>query len=197
MEERFEKLDDEKIYGETKEAEKEKPQFLKPISLFSGFLILILILFFFVKSPFEKEKSFGEEIVLIGDINNFSKNFSQDLSVYSSDYFLKTRQGNFKGKKRSFNFLNFSGEVYVENSSLIVDGKTEKIVFGENTLSLNGEEIKLISTQKSELHLKNTSFNNLDFLKGSLKFGKDIHFKLEESNISLKLNLILKNHLKR
>jgi hypothetical protein len=182
-------MNDQELYEKVKEQEKK--------SLFSGgipplvihisiLLLLVLIIYFFFISDFSiAEDEEISSLVLIGDVVNFSKDYSGNMEIYSAYYSLKTRNGEFDGENIDMSISNFSGIIYVVNESLVFEGTSPEVRFGKNKLNLRNEQFSLKSTGKTTFDV-DLEYLNLKFNEGRIKFAEELNNDFKNSSISIK-----------
>ena len=173
-----------------KKRKKKAKNFLKKFQskkIFYGVVILILILGgIAVVEYFFMSDFYGDEnIKIVGEFENFSKEISGDVSFEVEDYIVRSEKNTFKGKNTEFVLTNFSGTIKRENGDTIVYGKVSKVVFDGNEIDSNYETVTITSSKKSQFLFENTSFYDYTVLSGKIQFDKDTSSKLENSKISL------------
>ncbi len=172
-------MNDQDLFEKVKEQEKADKTFtlkISPIMIHLSILLLLGLVIYFVfisGNDFESKEELN--LVLIGDIDNFSKEYSGDIFLYSSYYNLKTQNGEFDGENTKFSLQNFSGKIFTnENESIIFEGTSPLVHFGSNKLNLNNEKFILTSSKKTTFDLKLTQIN-LKFNEGRIKFAEELN----------------------
>ncbi len=150
-------------------------------------LLLLLLLFFLLKNitfSFNGEEPI-EKISIIGDLNTFDKKYVGDLSLYSSEFFLKTPDGNFNSQATQIDISNFSGNIFLENRSIMVKGTGNEINYGNNVVKLNGRDFTLRSVKKTKLNLYFENIS-LDMGEGLIKISDQLNHEFENATIDIK-----------
>lgn len=165
-----------------------RPFFLKPIFIH---LLLIIILIGFILIFIQKtydiglsSENLGGEVTIAGDLENFSKIYNGNISIYSAQFNLETISGTFDEVSKTVDIENFNGEIYLENNSIVLEGTGNKVTYGKNSIKLGGSNLKLISSKKTSLDL---TFDSVDltFEKGNLKLDKTFNYDFENTTLKL------------
>lgn len=180
-------MNDDELYQKVKNQDKKSlfgsgiPPLVIHISIL---LLLILIIYFFFISDFSSDEEENNSLVLIGDVVNFSKEYSGDVEIYTAYYSLKTRNGEFDGENSDFTLNNFSGVIYVYNESIVFDGTSPQVSFGKNKLNLKDEGFVLMSSGKTTFDVT-LPFLNIEFNDGRIKFAEELNNDFKNSSISI------------
>lgn len=158
------------------------------LNLFIILVIVILIILFFttnMSSYFNtKNNDNSKTLVLVGDLSEFNKTINGNLSIYSSEFELKYPNSVLNDQSKDIFIENYSGQVYLENKSIIFDGMANKIGFGKNNLNLNYNKFKLTSKVKTTLNFK-IPIMNLKFENGRIIFDEVLNYEFLNSSILL------------
>lgn len=164
-----------------------RPFFLKPIFIH---ILLIIILLGFIAIFIQKTYDIGGpsqevngEVTLAGDLQNFSRDYNGNLSIYSSQFTLETSTGTFDDTSKDINIENFNGKIYLTNTTMVLEGTGKKITYGKNTIKLTTEPFKLISPKKTSIDFEFTTLD-LTFETGNLKLDKTFNYDFENSTLS-------------
>ena len=147
-------------------------------------LFIGLIMIFMSDFSFDLEENMDSRIVLIGDLEEFERNYSGNLEVFSSRYNLETEIGSFEDNSKSFEIENFSGKMMYVNNSIIFSGVATKIKFGGSLLNLDGGFFKLFSTKKTTVSVTYDELL-LNFENGRIKLGETFNYELIGSEVKL------------
>jgi len=178
--------------------DKKRPGFLKrilrkinPFHIHLGLIIILgLSIFLVFMSDFNFDFGFNFQdnetgvLTLSGEFASFSQNYTGNLSVYSSKFTIETQTGKFDGESKTIFLENFSGYIKQTNKSLIFDGTSNKIEFGNNHINTNDGRMKIISTGKTQtdLLLEKVYFPNLD---GNAKLDSTLNYGFDNSSINI------------
>jgi len=121
---------------------------------------------------------------MVGQLENFNLNYSGNLNLYSGEFFLKTKQGEFNSESLDIEIIDFNGSIFFENRSIVLEGNSNLINFGKNNIILAGEEFRLISIKKTNLDLYFDEVK-LDFDEGVIKLGSQLNHEFENTSITL------------
>lgn len=164
---------------------KKKKNGIKPFYIHLTIIILLLLaLFFYFSEDFKFDFSKNEDITISGKTDNFAKNYSGNIILYSSNFNLQTSEGNFTAKSAESKLENFSGQIYLKNGSIIFEGTASKIEYDKNTIQLNQKSFKLISSKETELNMyfQNITLNLND---GTISIVKDLDYDFKNATITL------------
>ncbi len=175
----------------TKEYEHKKTESSKPqIRAFHIHLALILItigllLYFFsdISESFTSSDDEGE-FLIIAKLEDFNHTYSGDLKLESKKFTIHSRNGIFDDKSGEILIKNYSGEIILENKSIVFMGVGDTIEYKRNKISLDSSEFTLTSSRKTIMSL---FFHNLtlNISSGTARLDDFLNYKLSNSEIAL------------
>jgi hypothetical protein len=176
-------------------SKKKKPSSLKdkfkfnPMYIHLAVIIIIIILLgIYVYNNFDfkfkDSKKENEITTIVGKLYEFNEGYNKSLIIESSKFQLTTPNGKFNGKSEEFQISNFSGQIVLQNKSIIFVGIADQIIFGNNELNLNGNRFILNSTEKTSTNLY---FNHLslNYETGRIKLNDNLNYEFTNSSIML------------
>lgn len=172
------------IFKDEKSKKKEKKPSINPIYLHIFFLIIIVgILFFYFSDDFSFDTSKEEDnVIFVGSMEDFEKKYSGNLEIYSGDFTLETSSGKFKDTSKTLDIENFSGDIGLDNKSIVLKGVADRISFGSNEFNLGGSEFTLISNKKTTLSIFFEQ-TNMIFEKGRIKINDKLNYEFENASV--------------
>lgn len=150
-------------------------------------IIILLLAFYFFNNftfKFKDDNENKELITIVGDLTNFNEYYNKNFDLYSASFVLKTKNSKFDGKSQNIYASNFSGQIYLDNMSIIFEGTADKLEFGDSEINLKGEQFTLISKQKTQLNLQFETLN-LVYKEGRIKIDNQLNYEFENSTILL------------
>jgi len=183
----YEILTDE-LYEDSKKdkkiKKKDKKININPIFIHIGLILIVGFFLFYYFLPFDSkiENKLGN-IVLVGNLESFNKTYNGNLEFYSKEFTLETKDI-LKGNSKDFIIENFSGNIYLENKSIVFDGTANKIKYDNNNINLNSNNFKLTSNKKTNFKLILNQLN-LKIIDGKLKVDSSLNYNFKNSTMEI------------
>lgn len=159
----------------------------KPIYLHIAIILIILaVAVYFLMTTFSSNSDMdsNEVLTLIGNVDNFKYNFSNNFTITSQQFTIESKNGNFDDLSKEINIENFKGSSQVINKSIIFIGTAKSISYGKNKINLDNSEFKLISNKKTQF---NVVLNNitLQMSDSIAKLDGVLNYEFENSSIQV------------
>lgn len=161
-----------------------------PIYLHIAVIVIIILgLFFYFSEDFNfnfKDEPKKTTLGVIGNLDNFSYKFeAENFNLHSSEFILEAQDGVFSDKGMDFKISNFSGVLYLENKTLIVEGVAQRLEYDRNVFQLKGKPFKLVSSKKTTTDIYFDTIS-LNFTTGRIKLDENLNYDFTNSSIVLK-----------
>jgi len=148
-------------------------------------IVILVLLFYFVKGlDFGSDNANQETILLIGTLDEFNETFKGDIKIFSTDFTLKTKSGQFNSNSKDVTLTNFSGNILLQNNTIYFIGIAQKAEYGQNTLNIDNQYFELASTKKTNIELFYDNLS-LSFTEGRIKVNDELNFEFKNTTINL------------